>query len=159
MLRESYFSGKESHLIRESQVGHPCFRTSRRLRLTALKRCDRIYWSGAAIRMRSWLCASDSCQLSHFVLRCTAPVCSCSAAATDATGNRSSLILRADLHRAYTNRRHPPGTLFPIYLWNFHIDTPFGVPRTTNAVEAYGTAALTPLWAATTPAYGSSFLP
>ena len=26
MLRESYFSGKESHLIRESQVGHPCIK-------------------------------------------------------------------------------------------------------------------------------------
>ena len=24
MLRESHFLGKESHLIRESQVGHPC---------------------------------------------------------------------------------------------------------------------------------------
>ena len=43
--------------------------------------------------------------------------------------------------RTYIGRTLPGGThqapLFPIYLWNFHIDTPFRLPRTTNAVEAW----------------------
>ncbi|KAI6655395.1 hypothetical protein LOD99_2230 [Oopsacas minuta] len=26
---------------------------------------------------------------------------------------------------------------FPIDLWNYHLSTPFGLPRTTNAVEAW----------------------
>ena len=43
--------------------------------------------------------------------------------------------------RSYIGRTLPGGThqapLFPIYLWNFHMDTPFGPPRTTNAVEAW----------------------
>ena len=26
---------------------------------------------------------------------------------------------------------------FPIALWNYHLDTPFGMPRTTNVVEAW----------------------
>ena len=43
--------------------------------------------------------------------------------------------------RTYIGRTLPGGThqapLFPNYLWNFHIDTPFGLPRTTNAMEAW----------------------
>ena len=43
--------------------------------------------------------------------------------------------------RTYIGCTLPGGThqapLFPIYLWNFHIDTPFGLPLTTNAVEAW----------------------
>ena len=35
----------------------------------------------------------------------------------------------------------PGGTyqapLFPLNLWNYYYDTPFGLPRTTNAVEAW----------------------
>ena len=48
-----------------------------------------------------------------FALRCTLPVCSCSAATTDATGKRSSPVLRTDLHRAYSTRRHPSGAAVP----------------------------------------------
>ena len=43
--------------------------------------------------------------------------------------------------RTYIGRTLPGGTyqapLFPIDLWNYHIETPFGLPRTTNAVEAW----------------------
>ena len=40
----------------------------------------------------------------------------------------------------YIGRTLPGGTyeeaLFPIEMWNYHFDTPFGLPRTTNIVEA-----------------------
>ena len=72
-------------------------------------RCRLLECKLTTIRMRSWLshptaASSRIC----FALRCTAPVCSCSAAAIDAISNRASLVLRADLHRAYTTKRHPP---------------------------------------------------
>ena len=41
----------------------------------------------------------------------------------------------------YIGRTLPGGTyqraLFPIEMWNYHFDTPFGLPRTTNIVEAW----------------------
>ena len=43
--------------------------------------------------------------------------------------------------RTYVGRTLPSGyysePTFPINLWNYHLDTPFGIPRTTNAVEAW----------------------
>ena len=43
--------------------------------------------------------------------------------------------------RTYIGRLLQGGTcqapLFPIYMWNFNIDTPFGLPSTTNAVEGW----------------------
>ena len=43
--------------------------------------------------------------------------------------------------RTYIGRTLPGGAyqqaLFPIDMWNHHFDTAFGLPRTTNAVEAW----------------------
>ena len=43
--------------------------------------------------------------------------------------------------RTYIGRTLPGGThqapLFPLNLWNYYYETPFGLPRTTNAVEAW----------------------
>ena len=43
--------------------------------------------------------------------------------------------------RTYIGRRLPGGAyqqpLFPIGIWNYHFDTVLGIPRTTNAVEAW----------------------
>ena len=43
--------------------------------------------------------------------------------------------------KTYVGRKLPGGTyqdpLFPIEMWNYHYDTAFGLPRTTNAVEAW----------------------
>ena len=43
--------------------------------------------------------------------------------------------------RTYVGRTLPSGyysePTFPINLWNYHLDTPFGIPKTTNAVEAW----------------------
>ena len=43
--------------------------------------------------------------------------------------------------KTYVGRKLPGGIyqdpLFPIEMWNYHYDTAFGLPRTTNAVEAW----------------------
>ena len=43
--------------------------------------------------------------------------------------------------KTYIGRALPGSTyqkaLFPIEMWNYHFDTPFGLPRTTNVVEAW----------------------
>ena len=43
--------------------------------------------------------------------------------------------------KTYVGLKLPGGTyqdpLFPIEMWNYHYDTAFGLPRTTNAVEAW----------------------
>ena len=49
--------------------------------------------------------------------------------------------LLAYFEDTYIGRLLPSGTyqeaLFPIDLWNYHIKTPFALPRTTNAVETW----------------------
>ena len=112
-----------------------CSWTSRRLRLTALRRCGRTHSSNTAsstsrrtygarcrllacklptARTRSSLCASESSSSRVCPApRCTGPVCSCSGPAPDARGHRASPVLRADLHRAYSTRRHIPGAAVP----------------------------------------------
>ena len=45
------------------------------------------------------------------------------------------------LERTYIGRTLPGGAFqeapFPISMWNHHFDTAYGIPRTTNAVEAW----------------------
>ena len=55
------------------------------------------------------------------------------------TPQATGLILYFE--KTYIGRTLPGGTyqeaLFPIEMWNHHFDTPFGLPRTTNIVEAW----------------------
>ena len=55
------------------------------------------------------------------------------------TAQATELVLYFE--RTYIGRTLPGGThqapLFPLNLWNYYYETPFGLPRTTNAVEAW----------------------
>ena len=64
--------------------------------------------------------------------------------------------------RTYIGRTLPGRThqtsLFPLKLWNYYYETPFGLPAQPRP-RKLGTVALTLLLAATTAAFGSSLLP
>ena len=74
------------------------------------------------------------------------PDCSGVCCSNEVSAETDDLILYFE--RTYVGRMLPSGSyqqpLFSIQIWNYHFDVAYGLPRTTNAVEAW-LAALTPL--------------
>ena len=109
-----------------------CSWTSRRLRLTAL-RCGRTHWSSAA-SSTSRRTYGARCRLLASYSQDELAV-----AAQLPMPEATELVLYFE--QTYIVRTLPGGTyqapLFPIDLWNYHIETTFGLPRTTNSVEAW----------------------
>ena len=95
-------------------------------------RCRLLGCKLTTIRTSSWLCASDSCQL-VFASLSVVPHVFAAAVHHPSMPQETELLLYFE--RTYIWRTLPGGThqapLFPIYLWNFHIDTLFGLPCTT----------------------------
>ena len=89
--------------------------------------------------MRSSLYASNSYLLSHLLILMMIHQLFGEVAQQLPTAQTTELVLYFE--RTYIGRTLPGGThqapQFPLNLWNYCYETPFGLPRTTNAVEAW----------------------